>query len=244
MRIVLFWLGIATAAAGLISIGFGIPVNAFSFGNALIVAGTVAVVGGFILIGLAATMRQLSEVAEAIAQLSAHLAKPPAALAEAGERVIPAKPTLAPARPISERRSAAEPGPLAWLRPQAPASHAKEAAPDTTARPPPRQTAAETHQATRAEPAAAEKAPSFEAVWPERASERADKLDAASPRGASERAAGRSDERRPVSILKSGVIDGMTYTLYTDGSIEAELPSGTLRFASIEELRLHLEKNE
>jgi hypothetical protein len=53
--------------------------------------------------------------------------------------------------------------------------------------------------------------------------------DAAKPRG--------------VAILKSGVVDGMGYTLYVDGSIEAELPQGTLRFASINELRSHLEKN-
>lgn len=46
-----------------------------------------------------------------------------------------------------------------------------------------------------------------------------------------------------VAILKSGVVDGMGYTLYVDGSIEAELPQGTLRFASINELRLHLEQN-
>jgi hypothetical protein len=48
--------------------------------------------------------------------------------------------------------------------------------------------------------------------------------------------------RAPVAILKSGVVDGMGYTLYVDGSIEAELPQGTLRFASINELRSHLEK--
>ena len=45
-----------------------------------------------------------------------------------------------------------------------------------------------------------------------------------------------------VSILKSGVVDGMAYTLYSDGSIEAEMPQGTMRFASITELRAHLEK--
>jgi hypothetical protein len=50
------------------------------------------------------------------------------------------------------------------------------------------------------------------------------------------------DEPRAVAILKSGVVDGMGYTLYVDGSIEAELPQGTLRFASINELRSHLEK--
>ena len=46
-----------------------------------------------------------------------------------------------------------------------------------------------------------------------------------------------------VSILKSGVIDGMAYTVYTDGSIEAELPQGVLRFASIDELRTYLATN-
>jgi hypothetical protein len=35
----------------------------------------------------------------------------------------------------------------------------------------------------------------------------------------------------------------MAYTLYTDGSIEAQLPKGLMRFASIEDLRNYLEKN-
>ncbi len=47
----------------------------------------------------------------------------------------------------------------------------------------------------------------------------------------------------PPAILKSGVVDGMAYTLYVDGSIEAELPTGILHFASINELRDHLAKN-
>jgi hypothetical protein len=47
---------------------------------------------------------------------------------------------------------------------------------------------------------------------------------------------------KPVTILKSGVIDGMAYTLYTDGSIEAQLPSGLMRFASIDDLRTYLER--
>jgi hypothetical protein len=46
----------------------------------------------------------------------------------------------------------------------------------------------------------------------------------------------------PVTILKSGVVDGMAYTLYSDGSIEAELPQGKLRFGSITELRNHIEQ--
>lgn len=56
----------------------------------------------------------------------------------------------------------------------------------------------------------------------------------------------RSEKRpdpKPVTILKSGVIDGMAYTLYTDGSIEAQLPTGLMRFSSIEDLRTYLERN-
>jgi hypothetical protein len=45
----------------------------------------------------------------------------------------------------------------------------------------------------------------------------------------------------PVSVLKSGMIEGMAYTLYSDGSIEAELPQGKLRFGSITALRDHIE---
>ena len=47
----------------------------------------------------------------------------------------------------------------------------------------------------------------------------------------------------PISILKSGVVEGMAYSLYSDGSIEAKLPQGTLRFGSIEALRNHIENN-
>ena len=47
----------------------------------------------------------------------------------------------------------------------------------------------------------------------------------------------------PSAVLKSGVVDGMAYTLYTDGSIEAKLPDGTVKFGSIGELRQHIEKN-
>jgi len=46
-----------------------------------------------------------------------------------------------------------------------------------------------------------------------------------------------------VTILKSGVVDGMAYTLYSDGSIEAQLPQGMLRFGSITELRNHIEQS-
>jgi hypothetical protein len=54
-------------------------------------------------------------------------------------------------------------------------------------------------------------------------------------------AAGNQDQP-PVTVLKSGVVDGMAYSLYSDGSIEAQMPEGMMRFASIDELRSHLDQ--
>jgi hypothetical protein len=51
------------------------------------------------------------------------------------------------------------------------------------------------------------------------------------------------DSTAGTSVLKSGVVNGMPYTLYSDGSIEAQLPEGTLRFGSITELRNHIEQS-
>ena len=51
-----------------------------------------------------------------------------------------------------------------------------------------------------------------------------------------------AEDRPEVTVLKSGVVDGMAYSLYSDGSIEAEMPEGMMRFASIDELRAHLDQ--
>lgn len=42
------------------------------------------------------------------------------------------------------------------------------------------------------------------------------------------------------AVLKSGVIEGMSYTLYADGSVDAELASGMRHFASIGDWRAHM----
>jgi hypothetical protein len=54
--------------------------------------------------------------------------------------------------------------------------------------------------------------------------------------------AARSEDQPEVTVLKSGVVDGMAYSLYSDGSIEAQMPEGMMRFASIDELRAHLDQ--
>jgi hypothetical protein len=82
----------------------------------------------------------------------------------------------------------------------------------------------------------------FDAMWPKRRPGDQSKPDevARQPSGEPPRA---EREPRSVAILKSGVVDGMAYTLYADGSIEAQLPHGTVRFGSIAELRAHIENN-
>jgi hypothetical protein len=51
-----------------------------------------------------------------------------------------------------------------------------------------------------------------------------------------------AEDQPEVMVLKSGIVDGMAYSLYSDGSIEAQMPEGMMRFASIDELRVHLDQ--
>jgi len=62
------------------------------------------------------------------------------------------------------------------------------------------------------------------------------------PEPARERFPPRRADTSSVTIVKSGVVDSMAYSLYSDGSIEAQMPEGMVRFASIDELRAHLDQ--
>ena len=66
MHAFLLWIGVIATAIGMFTVGFGIPINEFSFGNTLILAGTVAVTGGLVLIGIAAAVRELRRIADAL----------------------------------------------------------------------------------------------------------------------------------------------------------------------------------
>jgi hypothetical protein len=106
-----------------------------------------------------------------------------------------------------------------------------------------------------APPAPKEAAPaSFEDAWPQSDRARSDALrrtrtpstfaepNAAAPAPERPAPTAPSEEPAPVTVLKSGVVDGMAYSLYSDGSIEAQMPEGMMRFASIDELRSHLDQ--
>jgi len=257
--------------AGVLTIGFGIPVKEFSFGNTLILTGTVAACTGIIMLGLWMVVRELKNIARRLG--------PGAATEDEGL-------LFSPDRPAAENASNAEPSapsPPPWHEdagsrdrvrgdvPSAPepveaASAAKQrrnllfssssrrereraqartdpSAPD--ARPLP---VAPSGSDTTEEPRA-----TFEDAWPKSERSTADALPRRSGRAPSSFTEASADAERPapaprqedqptVTVLKSGVVDGMAYSLYSDGSIEAQMPEGMMRFASIDELRAHLDQ--
>jgi hypothetical protein len=269
-------------------IAFGIPINEFSFGNTLIMAGTTATTGGLIVIGLSAAVGQLRRIAETLAARTPARAghpletveAPPEApvAAPAATRVpFPPKPRPEPAirEPLEPRMAPpAEKGEEHPAQSFAPTLRNPEAPPlavedEVSLSPSVIGTGAaqQRYEAGFEPPWRAPPPPSppsprevpgsnFDAMWPAEPKpprgpmggeappmprpEWSPREPAAPPEMPELPAA---SQPRAVAILKSGVVDGMGYTLYVDGSIEAVLPQGTLRFASIEELRSHLEKN-
>jgi hypothetical protein len=294
MAVLLFSIGTLALVAGLVMVGFGIPINEFSFGNTLISAGTTAAVGGLIIIALGVAVGQLRRIAESLAgDLPARYAQPmdlveatgasspaagmpdripfpPRSKSEAPFRKMgssPGAPTntasdddydrfAAPTLPnpqeapmaVEDEISLSPPQPSGGSTPTAdvrssPAGRGQE--PATSWKPSPASTSPGGSPPRPLQPA------KFDAMWPAEAkSPRSSVSDDAKPSSAParetfppKRQEPEAQKPRAVAILKSGVVDGMGYTLYVDGSIEAELPQGTLRFASINELRSHLEKN-
>jgi hypothetical protein len=269
MHLVVLVMGVVTTMAGAIMVGFGIPINGFGIGDTLISSGTTAIVGGLVLIGLAAAVRQLRAVAEAVESQGF--------LVASGE----GRPSRANVYGSTRQRAPSAvaappptPGPPLEREPRFDAPSAEYGSlPRFIARPPPDEpqdrepprkeaeaySSPEEDDGDANEPSdeipfapgrgansRGERPRAFDAIWPAASSE-------PSPRGASydESKAPASDhdqvesaDTASTSILKSGVIDGMVYTLYTDGSIEAELPQGTLKFVSIDELRDYLLNKE
>ena len=312
MSLFLLVLGAATAVAGLILVASGVILPEGTFGTEVVTPGTIAAVGGLLLVGIAIAVRQLQRIAQALAarpvprpalpseapavlgskspSATVRLPFPPktqqansgppplpstatstSASAEVAAFETPAAkfPAVAPleSAPVVEEADVA-------LMPQTPA-HAEEANREvkdgavigrggngaTPFRPMPR-VVAKTRQSAAPDNA---RGAAFNAFWPAKSRGGAqlasaevavsapqppplpvselppapapvsEAIPAARPVSVEPAAAA------PISILKSGVVEGMAYTLYSDGSIEAELPQGTLRFGSIAALRNHIE---
>ena len=66
MFYLLLMLGLVSTATGVFVVGFGIPIRETMFGSSLLVAGSVAITGGFITLGLAAAVAELRSVIQAL----------------------------------------------------------------------------------------------------------------------------------------------------------------------------------
>ncbi len=288
MIIVMLIAGIGCLLAGLLAIGFGIPVKEFSFGNTLILSGAVGACTGLIILGLSVVVRELKKIAGRLG--------PGTASDWPGTAVQPAPALSAPVShggeggPLMNREQfsadypgaeAGAPGPAPWLEEAAARDRNRSEAPETAepAAKPRRnlmfssvsrrergrvqargdQSAPDHRPAPAAEAPASEPSEvppaTFDDAWPraerQRSSDTAPQRRAARTPSLLEATSGATSADRkqppagplpPVTVLKSGVVDGMAYSLYSDGSIEAQLPEGMMRFASIDELRAHLDQ--
>jgi hypothetical protein len=280
--------GIGLVLAGLLAIGFGIPVKEFSFGNTLILTGVMAACSGAIMLALAMAVRELKTIARRLdggmpeprgeitvrpvlppgatrdtapdggmlfsrdngpATTSAEPPPPPPWQDDAGSRDRPPAPEPEPAEaaappPKTKRnllfsstsRKERERAQARTSEPLPPDMLSADIRPNPADAPPP--------PVEPAEPPPA----SFDDAWPRPERGRAGDIP---PQRRSERpppapeasgAPARNADQPAVTVLKSGVVDGMAYSLYSDGSIEAQMPEGMMRFASIDELRAHLDQ--
>lgn len=283
--------GTVVLCVGVLAIVFGIPVKEFSFGNTMILAGSVVACTGLLLIGLYMVGRELQNLARQLGSrvpaqpLTPQVPTPNAPVtAEAPARPLP-PPLLREPRAAERKEETLFPrdqpalddfaedrlSPGASLpsasapsfsipRPAEPAprpridgaererrnilfsSTRREPAQDAPIKPEDDFSAGESH-ATELE-----NSRPFESAWPQqdRPHPEPDFSDVSESRDPESRRDRYQPARRAdatsVTVVKSGVVDSMAYSLYSDGSIEAQMPEGMVRFASLEELRTHLDQ--
>jgi hypothetical protein len=229
-------LGILLALVGVGAIAAGAPSWALGLGlgSSLIQSGSIGLVGGFLLVGIGFVLRALRDLSNRIDMVSsAAAASRPAAPMPAGRPMSKREPLPSRREPplVSQRDDLDDP---------AFAEEADDGAfeerprgrtwpPATDTRPPAEARANERPRAPAVEPRLNER----------RASARAQPSDVQRP---PEAGRARASGDASTTVVRSGIIHGMAYTLYADGSIEAELPIGTVRFASIEELQDHVSR--
>jgi hypothetical protein len=246
MHVVLFLVGIVLAFAGAVLI-YMVPVPLADAGAAaLFSSGALAMVGGLVLMGLAAAVRALNRIAERL-EIQPLPLPPIAAVGREDPAPRPARPQPAPAAAPTTRPSL-----LGWFgRGSAPvpatvarapvqratpaaeaASPAVDLAPLTRMPEEPRAPGPVAPPAPLAPPAPAPVAAPAPPPPPPKP---------VPPKPAARPAAPAPANGTPeTTVYKSGVIDGMAYTLFMDGAIEAELPQGRVKFGSVDELQKYL----
>lgn len=262
--------GILAVIAGLVAGYFGFsPRELSDNAGILVLVGTIGVCSGLLLMGLYAVLVELKKIVHGLdsAALSENRGRP----AFAPDVVAPVGESALELGSAEDGEPSLPPGPPAWLGEAAREwQHTETPLTDTSApsdqaprrrkplftRGERERTQAKMPEAFPPEPHPAPSAPEpsdpspprFEDAWPK--PERSRPREAAvsrrppvMPPNASEPADPTPPpEQSAVTVLKSGVVDGMAYSLYSDGSIEAQMPEGMVRFTSIDDLRAHLDQ--
>lgn len=254
MMIAMMVAGIGSMLAGLLVILYGIPIREFGFGNTLILIGVLGVCTGMILLALSAVVAELKVIARRLMETRIGPETRP-------RPILPSAPE--PSQPVESTAGVAPP--VAPLAMQDDIPPRDTSPPETEATPPARPKRnllfSSTVRKDRERPPGAEgveaPAASFEDAWPKIDRGRngdipSQRRNPRTPPGAPEANANAAPERgasalpneaQPgVTVLKSGVVDGMAYSLYSDGSIEAQMPEGLMRFASLDELTAHIDR--
>ncbi len=224
MYLILFLVGIVLAFAGALLVHSSVPVEDIPKA-ALFNSGIIAIVGGLILMALAVVVRSVGRIAERFEMQPLPL-PPVAAVGREDPGPRPAR-----AEPNGEAK---RPSLLSWF------GHTTTPA-SGTAKPLP--AAPEVPAAPQLDLTPLTRVPEEPrvAVPPPLAAPPAPKPPAPPLRLPPKPAAPATAATTPdATVYKSGVIDGMAYTLFMDGSIEAELPQGKVRFASVDELQKYL----
>ena len=284
MMVVLLTVGAGLLLAGLLTVGFGIQLE-LSFGNTLILSGTVVACTGMIMLSLWAVARELNRITLRLGSaVPVETRAATKASRGAPRNQVSEDDGFSFSRDLPELDDADDAGP-----PPPPSStqRREETATRDRGAPPPVPTEdvpavkprrnlmfssssrkeRERGQGRASDPSEADPGPvpaaesgevsppTFDDAWPKPERPRAAEAPpqrrggrapppSAEANGAADRyaPAARNEDRSSVTVLKSGVVDGMAYSLYSDGSIEAQMPEGLMRFTSIDELRAHLDQ--
>lgn len=236
MHLILLVVGVLVAAAGVVMLRAAAPL-ADPGGAALFTSGMIAVVGGLILMGLAAAVHSLKRIAERLEIQPLPL--PPVASVE---REDPApRPVRAPA--AAPLAGSVRPSLLGWLgRASAPAPAIQAPLPRSELPRVPQGTA-QSEAPVGPPPVDLEpltRVPEVPRVAPAVAAPASSLLRTAPKPVAHPKPAAAANGSTHPTVYRSGVIDGMAYSLFMDGSIEAELPAGKVKFATVDELQKYL----
>jgi hypothetical protein len=253
MMIAMMVAGIGSVLAGLLVILYGIPIREFGFGNTLILIGVLGVCTGMILLALSAVVAELKVIARRLMESRVGSeARPRPVLPSSPEPPQPAEsPAVAPLAMQDDIPPRDVPPPADAASPEAAPARPKRNLLFSSSVRKDRERAP---GAEGGEPPPA----SFEDAWPKvdrgrngdippprRSARTPQATPEANASDAPERSAPAptSEAQQPgVTVLKSGVVDGMAYSLYSDGSIEAQMPEGLMRFASLDELTAHIDR--